>query len=497
MDLTLGELGGASIEFSRKAFQPEGRPSRLRRRPSGMLPPMRLSQLLGPDLKSALATDPQAVVEALEEFHPEDIAETVGEMEPEEAAEMLGAVPATYAGDVLERLSMDAQLAIVEALGVDGAVPILSEMSPDDRVDLFQELPEEQAAAYLARLERSEPEAAEEVRELGAYPEDSAGGLMTTEVVTLPPDMKAAAAIEEVRRLSREEEAETIYYIYVTAYGDQLVGVLSLRDLILADPDQALEDVMVENVVRVEATDDQEVVADTIAKYDLSAVPVVDDMGTMLGVVTVDDVFDVVIEEATEDAQLQAGVVPLEDSYFETGFGALVGKRLIWLVLLFLGQLVTAEVLDQNKTTLAAVVSLVAFIPMIIASGGNAGGQSASLIIRALAVGEVMPRDWLRVMGRELAIGFALGVIIGVMGFGSSLFIAGETGEMLWRVAATVSLSIVAVVLGGALVGAILPLGMQRVGLDPAVSSTPFIASIVDVLGLLLYLMIARMLLPL
>jgi magnesium transporter len=461
-----------------------------------MVSAMRLAQILGPDLKNALETDPQAVVEALDEFHPEDIAETLGEMEPGEAAHLLQTVPASYGGDVFERLSMELQISILETLGPADAVPLLSEMSPDDRVDLFQELPEDQAAELLARLEQSEPEAAEEVRELGAYPEDTAGGLMTTEVVTLPPEMQAAAAIEEIRRLSREQEAETIYYIYVTAYGDKLVGVLSLRDLILAEPTQTLEDVMVANVVRVLATDDQELVADTIAKYDLSAIPVVDDKGTMLGVVTVDDVFDVVIEEATEDAQLQAGVVPLEDSYFETGFFALVGKRLIWLVVLFLGQLVTAEVLDQNEATLAAVVSLVAFIPMIIASGGNAGGQSASLIIRALAVGEVQPRDWVKVMGRELAIGLALGAIIGVMGFGSSMLVSGEAGEMMWRVAATVALSIVGVVVGGAMVGAILPLGMQRVGLDPAVSSTPFIASVVDVLGLLFYLFTARLLLP-
>lgn len=464
-------------------------------------PAMRLSQLLGPDLKATLegdpaGVDPAVVVEALEEFHPEDIAELVSDLEPEVAEKVLRSIPAEYAGQVMERLPTELQVDVMTRLDDAASVAVLSEMSADDRVDLLQELPEAQRVELLAHLEKSEPEIAEEVRELQAYGEDTAGGLMTTEFVALPPDMRCDAAIEEIRRLSREGEAETIYYIYVTHYGGLLVGVLSLRDLILADPEQHLDEVMVENVVRVRVTDDQEMVASTIAKYDLSALPVVNEHGTLVGVVTVDDVVDVVIEEATEDAHLAGGVVPLEDSYFETGFGALVGKRLIWLVVLFAGQLVTAEVLDQNQATLAAVVSLVAFIPMIIASGGNAGAQSSSLIIRALAVHEVRPADWGRVLVREVGIGLALGLVIALLGFGSAFVLSETDAALLAAVAATVGLSIVSVILIGVLVGALLPLGMERVGLDPAVSSTPFIASIIDVVGLLVYLGIARVLLP-
>lgn len=462
---------------------------------------MRLSQLLGPDLKATLEGDPDgldasALVEALEEFHPEDIAELVSDLEPDVAAKVLRTIPTSYGGQVMERLPTELQVDVMTRLDEGAAVALLSEMSADDRVDLLQELPEAQRVEILAHLERSDPEIAEEVRELQAYDEDTAGGLMTTEFVALPPDLRCDAAIEEVRRLSREGEAETIYYIYVTHYGGLLVGVLSLRDLILADPDQRLDEVMVENVVRVRVADDQERVATTIAKYDLSALPVVNEHGTLVGVVTVDDVVDVVIEEATEDAHLAGGVVPLEDSYFDTSFRALVGKRLIWLVVLFAGQLVTAEVLDRNQATLAAVVSLVAFIPMIIASGGNAGAQSSSLIIRALAVQEVRPADWARVLAREVGIGLVLGLVLALLGFGSAMVLSGAAAALLSAVAATVGLSIVAVILIGVLVGGLLPLGMERVGLDPAVSSTPFIASIIDVVGLLVYLGIARLLLP-
>lgn len=454
---------------------------------------MRLANLLGPDLKETIASDPAALEEALEEFHPEDIAEILSDLSDEDAVALMKALPAEMGAEVMERLAAERQAVILKGLGAEEAVPLLTEMSPDDRVDMVQELPEEEAKELLDELEKVEPEVAEELRELGSWGPETAGGLMTTEYVSLPPDKKVWEAIEEVRRISREREAETIYYVYVCGYGGKLLGVVSLRDLILREPGQALEDVMTENVVRVLPTDDQERVADAIAKYDLSAIPVCDENGRMLGVVTIDDVVDVVIEEATEDAQLMGGVVPLEDSYFETGALEFVWKRGAWLVVLFLGQLLTASVMEHNEDTLRTTLQLAIFIPLIIASGGNSGAQSSSLIIRGLAVGEVRPGDWLKVLLREVGVGVLLGVGLGVIAFLRALLIGEAHG--LYSIALTVGVSVIAVVVLGATIGALLPLAIRRAGMDPAVSSTPFVASVIDVIGLVVYFELARVIL--
>jgi len=453
---------------------------------------MRLASLLGPDLRATLESEPEAVREALEEFHPEDIAEIANDLPIEDVVALMRVLPESFGADVLERLSNERQLEVLTGMGFEHSVPLVGEMSPDDRVDLMQELPEALAAEMLTRLEQSEPEAFEEILELRGWDEETAGGLMTPDFAFLLPETKVWQAIDEVRRLSREGDTETIYSIYVLAYGDKLVGVVSLRDLILADPSKTLADIMTENVVRVAPTDDQEKVAHTIARYDLSTVPVVDSQGVMLGVVTVDDVVDVVIEEATEDAQLMGGVMPLEDSYLQTGFFTFIRKRAIWLIILFFGQLLTATVMEHHRETLASSLVLVIFIPLIISSGGNSGSQSSTLLIRAMAVGEVSPRDWLRVVVREAGIGLCLGLIVGAVGFVRALFATAD--HELW-LAATVGVSIVSVVTLGTLLGSLLPLGIRRVGLDPAVSSTPFIASLVDVLGLLVYFAVAGLIL--
>jgi magnesium transporter len=317
---------------------------------------------------------------------------------------------------------------------------------------------------------------------------------MTTGYVALPPETKLWQAVEEVRKLSRDGVAETIDPIYVVAY-EKLIGVVSLRDLILGDPGQSLADVMSEHVVRVLPTADQEEVANTIAKYDFKAIPVCDDQGRMLGVVTIDDVVDVVIEEATEDAQRMGAVEPMEAGYFETGYAMFFRKRVIWLVVLFLGELLTANVIHGYEGEMQNALALVIFIPLIISSGGNAGSQSSSLIIRALAVGEMIPRDWAKVFVRELAIGLALGIAVGLVGFARAYLLGSTRWDL--GMAMSVGLSVVAVVTLGATVGSLLPLLMKRLGLDPAVSSTPFIASLVDVLGLLVYFTIAKSILGL
>lgn len=449
---------------------------------------MRLAQLLGPDLKASLENDPDEIREALAEFHPEDIAELIDELPPEDSLALMRALPDELAASVLERLDDESRTSIIEHIGTEEAASLITEMQPDERADTIQELPDDVAEKILAKIGETEPAVAEEVRELAAYPEDCAGGLMTTAFIGLSPELKVWQAIEEVRRLSHEVEA--VYYVYVVAYGGKLVGVCSLRELILAEPGRALSETMTENVVRVSPTADQEVVARTIAKYDLSAVPVVDEKGEMLGVVTVDDVVDVVIEEATEDAHKAGAVQPMEEGYFGTALPTLVRKRVVWLVVLFLGGLVTANVIKQYETELHVMIDLVLFVPLILSSGGNSGSQSSSLIIRALAVGEARPRDWGRVLGRELVAGTLLGLILGVVGFVRA-FVVGPT-RFTAIIPITVAISVVAVVLVGSVVGSLMPLLLKRFGLDPAVSSTPFIASLCDVMGLVVYFSVAH-----
>ena len=453
---------------------------------------MRLAKLLGPDLAQTLAQDPDELREALDEFHSEDIAELLEDLPQEEAIALFRAVPADLAAEVLAHMPEEERARILERLGAENAAEVLSEMAPDDRADAIQELPSPIAEMILSHIEETEPEIAEDLRELSSYPVDSAGGIMTTEYITLAPAMKIWQAIEAVRQYSRQDKAETVYYAYVVAFGGKLVGVVSLRELILSDPGVAVEDMMEQNVISVRPTADQEEVAQTFQKYSFSALPVVDEQGRMLGLVTVDDVIDVVVEEATEDVQMMGAVQPIEDTYFATGFWTFIAKRAPWLIVLFAGELLTASVMHGYERDMAAVVDLVIFIPLIISSGGNSGSQSSSLIIRALAVGEVVPADWMRIMVREAGIGVVLGLVLGVVGFLRALLLRTENAAMM---ALSVSISVLAVVCVGTLVGSLLPLAIKRVGLDPAVSSTPFIASLVDVLGLLVYFSISRMIL--
>lgn len=450
---------------------------------------MRLAKLLGPDLAQTLAQDPDELREALDEFHSEDIAELLEDLPQEEAIALFRAVPPDLAAAVLSHMPDEERGRILERLGAQNAAEVLAEMAPDDRADVIQDLPSPIAEMILSHIAETEPEMAQEMRELSSYPEDSAGGLMTTDYITLSPAMKIWQAIEAVRQYSRRDRAETVYYAYVAAYGGRLVGVVSLRELILSDPGVAIEDTMEQNVISVRPEADQEEVARTFHKYSFSALPVVDIQGRMLGLVTVDDVIDVVIEEATEDLQMMGAVQPIDDTYFATGFWTFIAKRAPWLIVLFMGGLLTASVMNKHEADMAAVVELVIFIPLIISSGGNSGSQSSSLIIRALAVGEVVPADWMKILVREAGIGLVLGLVLGIVGFVRALVIGNAHA---FQLAMSVSISVLAVVTVGTLVGSLLPLAIKRVGLDPAVSSTPFIASLVDVLGLLVYFSISR-----
>jgi magnesium transporter len=315
---------------------------------------------------------------------------------------------------------------------------------------------------------------------------------MTTEFVQLPETMTVDEALASVRRIARAGRREAMHALYVTDAQGSLRGVMSLRELLAAPEGARIADIAWEEVVSVRATADRAEVARATSDYDLVAVPVVDDAGRVLGVVTVDDVIDAIQEENTEDVQKLGAVEPLEMPYFSAGFWEIARKRGGWLLLLFFAEMLTITVLHRFEEKLALVIALVAFIPLITSSGGNSGSQSATLITRALAVGDVELRDALRVVLREVGQGAMLGSFLGAIGFGAATLLGNPPS-----VATVVAVTLLCVVIVGTIIGALLPLLFTRVGIDPAIASSPFVASLVDVSGILLYVTIAATLLDL
>lgn len=367
-------------------------------------------------------------------------------------------------------------------------------LAPDDAADVIQEAPEEERPRLLELLD---PVARREVTALLAYAEDAAGGLMSPRFARLRAEMTADEAIRYLRRQAREQ-AETIYYAYVLDPEQKLVGVVSFRDLLTAPPDRRISELMKRDVVSVPDTLDQEAVARIMAREDINAIPVVDGQGRMQGIVTVDDVVDVVQQEATEDIQKIGGTEALDAPYLDTGLFAMVKKRAGWLALLFVGEMMTASAMGRFEEHIASAVVLALFVPLIISSGGNSGSQASTLVIRAMALGEVGIADAWRVARREILSGLVLGGILAVLGvvrifLWQGLF--GTYGEQAARLALTVGSSVIAVVTFGTIAGSMMPLLIRRMGFDPASASAPFIATLVDVSGVVIYFSMARLVL--
>jgi magnesium transporter len=448
------------------------------------------TRLLLPDVSEALRTDPQLVVDLTEELHPADLADLVAELDHALALKLIRVLPVDKGADILEQLDPDKRTQIIIEMAASdlGATADLSEeMQPDERADLISELPDETAEKIL---ERMAPGETREVQKLLAFPEGTAGRLMTTNFVALRAEFTIEKAIEEVRRVAAE--METIYAAYAVDSNGTMLGAISLRDLVTAPPGKTVADLMEPNVISAWVDDDEQEVARLIAKYDLLALPVIDRSNKICGIITVDDVVDLVQEKASEDVQRLGGVQPLEATYFQTSVREFVQKRVVWLVVLFVGGFFTGTAMKGYAASLEAVATLVWFVPLIMSSGGNAGSQSASLMIRSLAVGDVQPKDFARVIGRELVIGALLGL---------ALSIFGVLRALMWKETRTLEMSMVValtlpcVVTAGSVIGAAMPLLLKRAGLDPAVSSTPFIASLSDVLGLVIYFEIAKLIL--
>lgn len=367
-------------------------------------------------------------------------------------------------------------------------------LPPDDAADLVQETPVEDRQALLDLLDEA---TRKEVRALLAYAEDQAGGLMSPRFARVRPDMTVDEAIAYLRRQTTSQ-VETLYYIYVLDVQQGLLGIVSVRELFAARPDKLVRDVMRTDIVTVPEDLDQEKVGRLFAKHDFMALPVVNAEGRMKGIVTVDDIVDVVNEEATEDIQKFGGMEALDSPYFKSRFGSMVRKRAGWLTILFLGEMLTASAMSFFEDEIARAVVLALFVPLIISSGGNCGSQASTLVIRAMALGEVRLADWWRVVRRELATGFALGSLLGVIGFLRIVvwqMVKPIYGEHYMLIALTVAFSLVGVVTFGTFTGSLLPFVLRRLRLDPASASAPFVATLVDVTGVLIYFTIAAALL--
>jgi magnesium transporter len=448
---------------------------------------VRVSNLLVPELEEALKHDPAQAAELAEELHAADLAELIDGLSHEAATRMLGVLPEPIAAAVLDELEGSRRAELFAELDRPKAARIADDMSADERADLFQSLPDDVSADLLARMPRA---VSSDVRELLRYPENSAGGKMTTDFVALAPQLTVERAIDEVRRIA--EEKETINDIYVVDPNGTLLGSVSLRALVLARAGQPLSAVMDADVVSVPPELHQEDVARLFHHYDVLAMPVVDPARKLLGIVTIDDVVAVLKQEQAEDIQKLGAVGPTEEGYFETDFWTFVRKRAGWLIAIFLGEISTASVLEHYEGVRKAFSAVEVFVPLIISSGGNTGSQASSLVIRGLALGEVGVGDAFRIFWREVRMGLTLGAFLGTIGLCRALLVGHSGGGGM---AVAVGLALVACVTFGSVVGALLPLVIKRLGFDPAVSSGPFIASLVDVAGIVIYLNIAIMIL--
>lgn len=415
-------------------------------------------------------------------------------LSPEERVESFGFLSAEEAQDFFLDMRAPDQLLIVRQSPPAIRRSWIRLLAPDDAADLLQEARPEERAEMMALLD---PATRREVSTLLAYEEDDAGGLMSPRYARLRPDMTVDEAIGYLRMQARQS-VETINYAYALDSQQHLLGVMSLRELFTAPGDRKVADVMQTDLVSAAEDTDQEEISQLFSRYDLIALPVLDPEGRMKGIVTVDDIVDVVEQEATEDIQKMGGSEALDAPYLQVGMLSMVRKRAGWLSALFLGELLTATAMGYYEKEIARAAVLAIFIPLIISSGGNSGSQATTLIIRALALSEVRLRDWWRVFRRELVAGLGLGAILGALGYTRIAIwqkAFGTYGEHGFLIAFTVAMSLVGVVLWGTLIGSSLPFALRRLGFDPASASAPFVATLVDVTGLIIYFSVASLIL--
>jgi magnesium transporter len=431
-----------------------------------------------------------------ETLHPATIAETLtDDFDAEEVWRVLEYTPIRDQAAIFEYFPIDMQVRLVEGTGRQHMARLIEQMSHDDRVHLLRRLSPRVAEGLLRLVDEADRR---DIATLQSYPENTVGALMTTDYAWLPPTLRAGEAVERLRQ--QAPNSETIYYVYVLdEVTRKLLGVVSLRDLILAPRNTLVRDLVEEDLQTLKATDDRERAAQELARYDFLAMPVVDDGGRLVGIVTHDDVIDVVVQEATEDVHMMGGVGKLEENYLEASFFTIWRKRAFWLSFLFVAQMLTFNALAYFESAMKAVFVLIFFVPLITSTGGNSGSQAATLITRAMALGQVAPGQILGVLRHELLMGLALGLTLGVIGYGRAWLtpeglLANENGTRtdLWALTQVIALSVGAICVWGTLVGALLPITFRRLGIDPGVASSPFVATFVDVTGIVIYFSIAK-----
>jgi len=471
-----------------------------------------VAALLAPDIVAMLDESPADLATETEEIHPADLADVAELLDRPKLSAFLAALGPSRAADVLEYLDDEIRTEFLESVTPREAAELVSEMTPDDRADALEEIDEEHADEILAEIPTEERE---EIERLLSYEPDTAGGLMTTDFVSVSADMTVESALENVRAVARSGKKEAMHNIYTTDAQGRIAGVMSLRELLAAPAGAKIGDIAWTEVVSVSPSADREEVARVISNYDLVAVPVVSESGHAMGVITVDDVIDAIQEEQTEDVQKFGGLQALDEPYMQISLFSMIKKRGGWLSILLVSEMLTTTVMQHFTDEISRVVVLGLFIPLVMSSGGNSGSQATSLITRAMALREVELPDWWRVIARELPTGIMLGIVLGVIGMariaawqwmfehhialGYSYNIKTAAGVYVpgtWRlVAMTVGGSLVGIVTFGSLAGSMLPFALKKVGFDPASASAPLVATLVDVTGLSIYFLVALLVL--
>jgi magnesium transporter len=453
-----------------------------------------VGNLLRPEIHELIAKGNYGELrDIFREWPPADLAELITDLPEEERVLMFRILPHDIATAAFEYFDIETQQNLLRAMGHEETVKLINGMSPDDRTALLEELPSS-AVTQLLRLLTPEERAV--AQQLLGYPQESVGRLMTPDFIAVQDDWTVKEVLDFVRE--HGQDSETLNVIYVVDDRGKLIDDVRIREFLLRPLDRKVRDIRDETFVALRATSDQEEAVNMFRKYDRNTLPVVDSHGTLVGIVTIDDVLDVAEEEATEDIQKLGGMEAFEEPYMVLSLPRVVQKRVGWLTLLFFGQLFTASAMGLFEAEIEKAAVLAIFVPLIISSGGNCGSQAATLMVRSLALGELRLGDWWRVIGRELATGICLGLVLGALGFlciGIWESFGSAYGQNWLFLALTIGLSLLGIVLWGTLCGALLPFLLKRLNFDPAAASAPLVATFVDVTGLLIYFGIAVVLL--
>jgi magnesium transporter len=450
-----------------------------------------VGKILIPEIRSLIeARDFAGLRELFSEWPPADVAEIIVDIPEDDRVIIFRVLPAVLAADVFEYLDVETQQSLLRCMAHEQVAAILNEMSPDDRTALLEEMP---SAAARQLIQLLTPEERRVAQTLLGYPEGSVGRLMTPDFIAVRENWTVKEVLDYVR--AHGQDSETLNFIYVVDERGKLIDDLRIRNFLLRPLDTRVDEIMDRSYVHLTVNQTQQEALQIFRKYDRAALAVVDSSGALVGIVTQDDMLDVAEEQATEDIQKIGGMEALDEPYTTIPLLRMVKKRATWLIILFLGEMLTATAMQGYNGEIEKAAILAMFLPLIISSGGNSGSQATTLVIRAMALGELRLRDWFRVVRKELLSGLSLGLILGTIGFfritlWQYLHIF-DYGKYHWLVGLTVGAALVGVVLWGTLSGAMLPFLLRRFGLDPATSSAPFVATLVDVTGLVIYFNVA------